>query len=263
MAELTAEKIHKLKELGVGPHYLWMDNAGENLLLQERAESKDWKLGLVYKYMARDTPQQNALAEIGFTKIGGRAKAMMKRAFTPDKVRHLVMPKALKVATKLDRLVPITINGTTKSHYEHLFGSNPPFAKHLRTWGEAGTVTLREKVHPKEKNKGVMCMFVDYAEHHAGDCYEMWDPKTARVHKTRDITWLHHMFYQKPMAVEVREGVDIEGITEEPEEEEHELFKDSQEELSINEDNEENITEECLQHNEECLGQGEEHPGHS
>jgi hypothetical protein len=119
-----------------------MDNAGENLLLQERAESKDWKLGLVYKYMARDTPQQNALAEIGFTKIGGRAKAMMKRAFTPDKVRHLVMPKALKVATKLDR-------------------------------------------------------------------------------------------YQKPMAVEVREGVDIEGITEEPEEEEHELFKDSQEELVL------------------------------
>jgi hypothetical protein len=37
-----------------------MDNAGENKLLQKRSESKDWKLGIKFKYTARATPQQNA-----------------------------------------------------------------------------------------------------------------------------------------------------------------------------------------------------------
>ena len=32
------------------------DNAGENKKLQERSNSKDWKLGIMYKYTRKDTP---------------------------------------------------------------------------------------------------------------------------------------------------------------------------------------------------------------
>lgn len=206
MVEPTIEKIHHLKDMDIGPHYLRMDNAGENLLLQKRAESKDWKLGLEYEFTARDTPQQNALAEIGFSVIGSRAKAMMNRANIPDEKRHLLIPKAIKCATKLDGLTPIDVNGSINTRYVHLFGKNPSFVKYLRTWGEAGTVTLKQKIHPKEQDKGVTCMFVGYAEDHPGDCFEMWDPITSRVHKSRDVTWLRHMFYEQPVAIEVEEG---------------------------------------------------------
>ena len=152
MVEPTIEKLHQLKQRGMGPYYLRMDNAGENTSLQKRAESADWKLGLQYEYTARDTPQQNALAEIGFTTFGGRAKAMLNNANVLAAKRHLLIPKVIKTATLLDGLTLITIDGVTKTRYEHLFGEIPSFAKHLRIWGEAGTVTLKERIHPQRKD---------------------------------------------------------------------------------------------------------------
>jgi len=41
-------------------------------------------------------------------------------------------------------------------------------------------------------------MFIGYAVNHPGDCYRMYDPKTRRVHITRDIIWLKRMYYEKP-----------------------------------------------------------------
>jgi hypothetical protein len=41
-------------------------------------------------------------------------------------------------------------------------------------------------------------MFVGYAIDHTGDTYQMWDPTTSRVHKTRDVIWMKQMFYSPP-----------------------------------------------------------------
>jgi len=57
-----------------------LDNAGENKLLKKRCDSKDWKLGIEFEFTARDTPQQNSLAEVGFATIANRGPALMHRA---------------------------------------------------------------------------------------------------------------------------------------------------------------------------------------
>ena len=101
---------------------------------------------------------------------------MMHRANLPMMDRYRLAHKAFQCATHLDGLTVVQVNGVTKTHYEHLVGQNPVFAKHLRTWGKAGTV---KKNHP-------------------GDCYRMYDPKTGRTRKTRDVIWLKRMFYQRP-----------------------------------------------------------------
>jgi len=44
-----------------------MDGAGENIKLKKRIDSVDWKLGIDYEITARNTPQQNHLAEVAFT----------------------------------------------------------------------------------------------------------------------------------------------------------------------------------------------------
>ena len=62
-------------------------------------------------------------------------------------------------------------------------------------WGEAGVVTLKNKIHTKLQDKGTTCIFVGYAKHHAGDVYEMWNPTTLNVHTMCDATWLNRMFY--------------------------------------------------------------------
>jgi hypothetical protein len=49
-------------------------------------------------------------------------------------------------------------------------------------------------------------MMVGYALNHPGDTYRMWDPKTKRVHLTRDVTWLRRMFYPKALGAGVEIG---------------------------------------------------------
>ena len=71
-------------------------------------------------------------------------------------------------------------------------------SEHLRTWGEAGAVTLRAKMTPKVENRGHICMFVGYPDDHASDTYRMWDPRSRRVHVTRDIKWLNRMYFENP-----------------------------------------------------------------
>ena len=104
-----------------------MDNGGENKLLVKRLNSKDWKLYPKIEYTARDTPQHNHLVEVGFATIGNQARALMNAANVPLKSRYKVWYKAVNTATKLDGLVPVTINGETKTRDEHWCGRKPKF----------------------------------------------------------------------------------------------------------------------------------------
>jgi hypothetical protein len=106
------------------------------------------------EFTPRDTPQYNHLVEIGFPTIRKQATALMNEANIPKAKRYKVWYKAYGTATKLDGLVPAEINGKTQTRDEHFYGKNPAFAKHLRTWGEAGVVKLKEKTQPKLDNHG-------------------------------------------------------------------------------------------------------------
>jgi hypothetical protein len=49
MVEPTCELIKKLKNMKIKIKILRMDNAGENKLLQQRCESKDWQFAIDYE----------------------------------------------------------------------------------------------------------------------------------------------------------------------------------------------------------------------
>ena len=60
-------------------------------------------------------------------------------------------------------------------------------------------------------------MFVGYAEGHAGDCYQMWNPVTNKIYESRDVVFLQRMFYVKPdgpFSETVRMIPEVEGIEE-------------------------------------------------
>jgi hypothetical protein len=122
---------------------------------------------------------------------------MMARANIPEDIRYKVWTAAFKTATLLDGLLPIEMGGVTASRYLHWCGKNPGFAKHLRTWGEAGTVKTKTDTTPKVKDRGIPCMFVGCALDHPEDTYRMWNPETGGVHQTRDAIWMKRMFYEK------------------------------------------------------------------
>ena len=173
MVEPTCVQLKKWEQANKKVDVIRLDNAGENKTLQKRSDSVKWQLGIKYEFTARDTPQQNSLAEVGFATLANRGRAMMHYANIPIAIRPRVWTEAMRTATLLDGLVVTTIDNKVATRYEHWCGKNPEFAKHLRTWGEAGTVKIKTDTTPKLADRGVQCMFVGYAVDHPGDCYNM------------------------------------------------------------------------------------------
>ena len=150
---------------------------------------------MTFEFTARDMPQQNHLVELAFAVLANCGRALMVKANVPERMRYQFFREAFQTATLLDGLIATTIDGVTKTRVEHWCGQLPKFVKHLHTWGEAGTVKTRDLSTTKVEDRGVQCMFVGYALHHASDCYRMYNPKTKAILLSRDIIWLQQMFF--------------------------------------------------------------------
>jgi hypothetical protein len=102
MCEPTCELIKKLKDMEIEIKIIRMDNAGDNKLLQQRCESKDWQFAMKYEYTGRYTTQHNHMAELGFASLRNKGRSLMARTNTPINKRHLLFREAFKTATYLD-----------------------------------------------------------------------------------------------------------------------------------------------------------------
>ena len=140
------------------------DNAGENKSTEREVNSRKWRLNIKFEYTARNTPQQSLFTKIAISTMVNRGRAILNRANVPEKCRAPLFRYAVTTATKFDLLLIVEFEGSW---------SVPKFAKYLRTWGEDGTVTTKTDSTPKPKDRRVHCLFVGYAEGHAGDCYQM------------------------------------------------------------------------------------------
>ena len=193
--ETYCEALHRWKDRGKPVQIIRQDNAGENKALQSRVQSVDWKMTIAFEYTAPFTPQQNSLVERAFAEIASKARTMLNAANVPLEYRWKLFPEAAITATKLDWLTVITRDNVTKSRIEFYDIGIPRFAKHLRIWGEAGTVKLPKD--GKVKPRGVTCVFIGYAANHDGNCYRMWNPDTNMVMMSRDVVFLQRMFFEK------------------------------------------------------------------
>ena len=130
--------------------YLCFLNApSENKLLQKRCKRGEWQLGIKFEFMARDTPQQIHLAELGFAVLANRGRGLMTRVNVPMHYWFKLFKEAFKTATLLDTLLFVEIDGEKKLCVEHWSGHKPEYALNLCTWGEAGTVKLKSQMTGK------------------------------------------------------------------------------------------------------------------
>jgi hypothetical protein len=127
------------------------------------------------------------MAELGFATLGNKGRALMVKANIHEKYRYHLFREAFCTATDLDGLVVTEVNGKRETRFFHMFGKTPEWASHLRTFGEAGTVKIKMDTTPKLHDRGVQCMFVGY---------RMWNPKTRKIHITRDVIFLKRMLFQ-------------------------------------------------------------------
>ena len=83
---------------------------------------------------------------------------------------------AMEIACAPDWLLVIERNGVKKPKIL-FFGDNfSRFVPYMRTFGEAGVVTIKGVLHPKPHDPGITCMFAGYCVNREGDCYKMYDP---------------------------------------------------------------------------------------
>ncbi len=91
------------------------DIAGENKKLVTLAQSQDWKLETIFENTACKTPQQNSYAELVFTVIAAKTRAVMNAAQIPKSKQFKMWSKAAMTVTALDNLIPVMWKGETKT----------------------------------------------------------------------------------------------------------------------------------------------------
>jgi hypothetical protein len=166
-----------------------LDNAGENTSFEKSAKNEN--LGITFEYTAPGTPQQNGLVERAFATLTGRVRAMMNQAGIPINIRERLWAEAAGTATKLESIL---VHDADTS-YKKFFGTDPPYKRHLRVFGEIAVTSIPDrKLRPKVDDRGRECMFVGYAEGHAGNVYRFLRLRTNKIIFSRDIIWMKKLY---------------------------------------------------------------------
>jgi hypothetical protein len=152
-------------------------------------------LPIKFEFTGRNTTQRNYLAEVGLATIAVRGRAMMSAAKVPKEVCQIFWQEAFQTSTYLDGLILTTVNGVTKTRFEHWENCLPRFVQYFKKMGSSGSGQIPIFNHLKNFDCGKICMFVGYSPNHAANTLRMWDPDTKRVHLNRDIVWLNKMFF--------------------------------------------------------------------
>ena len=179
--------LHRLQQNGQPVENICCDNAGENKKLQE---INKYGMNIKFENTAEATPEQNSPAEKVFDMLDNMGRAMMTSAHIQKETKYSLFREAFTHAMNLNILVLVTINDMEATRFEHCDGMLPKWVSHMQTWGEAGVIKYKLTSTSKIANRGDMCMSIGYEEDHVSNYYHMYNPKTRRVHTTRDVKWL-------------------------------------------------------------------------
>jgi hypothetical protein len=100
----------------------------------------------------------------------------MAAANTLAIIHQVIWNETFDMATVLDGLMVVTINGVTKMQYKHFYGKLQKFIQYIHAWGEAGVIKIWLLATPKVSDRGVPCMFVGYAKSHPGNTFQQYIP---------------------------------------------------------------------------------------
>ena len=177
------------KKYGIEIKRISLDNSGENERLQKECNKEN--LGVIFEFTAPGTPQQNSVAERRIPTLMGRARAMLIQAGIDSIRKGEFWCEVIYTATKLDKTM--VRPERTKPPYTLFYSKDAKYMKHMRTVGEMAVVAIHEgkKMRSKLDNRGKTCMFVGYAEDHAGDVYRFLNIHTKRIIMSRDVRWLN------------------------------------------------------------------------
>ena len=177
------------KKYGIEIKRIRLDNSGEIKSLQKECNKES--LGVIFEFTAPGTHQQNSVAERRIPMLMGRARAILIQAGIDSKGKGEFWCEVISTATKLDNIM--VRPERAKPPHTLFYSKDAKYMKYMRTFGEMVVVAIHEgnKMRSKLDNRGKTCMFVGYAEDHAGDVYRFLRLHTKRIIMSRDVRWLN------------------------------------------------------------------------
>ena len=139
------------RKYGIAIKRIRLDNSGENRSLQKECGKQN--LGVIFRFTAPGTPQQNSVVERKIPALVRRARAMLIQAGINSKEKGEFWCEAISTATNLDnRMVR---PDRTKPPSTLFYNRDAKFMKHLRSFGEMLVVDIHEgkKMRSKLDNR--------------------------------------------------------------------------------------------------------------
>jgi hypothetical protein len=102
----------------------------------------------------------------------------------------------------------LVTRGRSSSPHQLFFDKKPKYINGLRTFGEMGVVTTKQKLQGKLADQGTACMFVGYPQSHACDVYKMFNLETKGIVTSRDVIWLKKTFGEWEKKVQFADNTD-------------------------------------------------------
>ena len=96
--------------------------------------------------------------------------------------------EAARTATMLDNIM--VHKGCRDTPHYLFYNQDPPYAEHLKIFGEICIACETRSDLKKTDSQGCMCMFLGYSDNHPGDTYRLLHDTTNKVIYSRDVQWL-------------------------------------------------------------------------
>ena len=122
----------------------------------------------------------------------GRARAMLIQAGIDSKGKGEFWCEVISTATKLDNIM--VRPERAKPPHTLFYGKDAKYMKCMRTFGKMAVIAIHEgkKMRSKLDNRGKTCMFVGYAEDHAGDVYRFLNIHIEKNHHEQRCEMAEH-----------------------------------------------------------------------
>ena len=147
---------------------------------------------------------------------------MMNGAGLTGNLRSGLWAECARTATKLDNLD--CENEDKEPRYKRFFKKDFEGLDYLKSFGEVGIMTLREKMKAKIKNRGIPCLYLGSADSHGKDVNRLLKLATKNVVRSRDVKWLNKTLKEylkdkgefeddlRDESVESNEGYEVDGV---------------------------------------------------
>jgi hypothetical protein len=149
-------------------------------------------VGVKCDFLGTRILQRSGKVERKFHIFYGRIRSMLNGASLKDEVRSTIWAELAMTTTYLSNFFANKCG--KKCPCELLIVCKPQLILILKTFGEIGVITTKDKIQFKLRNRGSTCIFDGFTENHSRDMFRMLNLEANGLINSIDVCCLEKMY---------------------------------------------------------------------